>query len=129
MDMDIGFALCAIAKNAQRRRVLKQAAQKIETDTVCLPRADHISEAEDSGRQPKHVAVGTSQGLTGQLAGGISRDRDQRTVIFSCFELPEIALNPATRSVEDIFRPGKAHGFEDMIREAGPLTEIDIGIG
>ena len=45
-DMDVRFALLAVAEDAELCRVLAQPADEVEADAVRLPPADDVAEAE-----------------------------------------------------------------------------------
>src|SRR4029078_1710378 len=53
-DVHVGLALRAITQDAQLRRVVEQAARKVEADPVRLARSDHVAEAEGTARKAEH---------------------------------------------------------------------------
>src|SRR5215210_1398646 len=129
LDVDVRLALGAVAENSQRARVGEQAADEVEPDAVGLPRADDVAEAKDPRRQPEHEAVRREQGLAGELAGPVGRDRDQRAPILVRLGLSEVAVHAAPRGVEDARHPRLPSRLDHEVREVGAFVEIDRGLG
>src|SRR5262249_1036637 len=59
-DVDIRFALSSIPENSQLAWIFHQLPQKIKTDAVRLPRADHIPESEHPAGEIEHMTIRTN---------------------------------------------------------------------
>src|SRR5215813_8494476 len=91
-----------------------------------LPRTNDIAEAIRTSDKLEHVAIGTDQGLSCQLACAIRGNRNQRPVILRDFLFTQVAIDATTGSVENLCATGTAHGFNDIVRQAGALPEVDV---
>ncbi len=100
-DVDVGFALGAVAEDDQTARIGEQAPHEIEPDAVGLARPDHVAEAEDAAGEAEQGAIGGNERLAGELAGAIGRDRRERPVILVRFNCADIAIDAATRGIKD----------------------------
>src|SRR5215470_11698870 len=91
-----------------------------------LPRTHDIAEAIRTANKLEHVAIGTDQGLSCQLACAVRRNRSQWTVIFRDFLLAQVAIDAAAGGIENCPGARTPHGFNGIVGQAGALPEVDV---
>src|SRR6266853_938332 len=101
-DMDVGFALRAVAQNAQVVRQRLQTADEIEADSMRLARPHHVAEAESAGPDSEHRAIRSDQCFARKLAGAISGNWKKRAEVLSGLVLAQISIHAAPRRVEQL---------------------------
>ena len=101
-DMDIRFALPAVAEDAESCRVLAEPAHEIEPDAMGLPAAHDVAEAEDTASHIEHGAVGGDQRLAGQFTGAVGRDGNKRAMVLPGFHFADLTVDAAARGVQDL---------------------------
>src|SRR5512132_782066 len=96
LDVDVRLALLPVAKDSEPGRIFEEPTDEVEADTMSLPRADDVAEAEDPTCEAEHEAVRRDQGLGGQLARAVGGDGDHGPPVLVDLALAQIAVDPAS---------------------------------
>src|SRR5205807_521317 len=84
LDVEIGFALLAVAENVQFFRVLCKLHHEIENMSVAVALPEDRYEAKNAGPDAVAFGVGSDHSLAGQLRGAVKRSLHRKGCVFRC---------------------------------------------
>src|SRR5262249_19170040 len=93
--VNVRLALSSVSKNSHLVRIPQQLPQEIKSDTMRLSRSNDVAKPKASAHQFEHVAIRANQRLTRELAGSVSGNGNERSVILVCFRCAEVTVHAA----------------------------------
>ena len=105
LHVHVGFALRAVAKHVQRRRVGSEPLEEIEDMAMGVALAEHRDEAEDVALEAEALAIGLDQAFAGELRGAVERGLDRKRRVLRRREDGGLAIDRAGRGEGDRLQP------------------------
>ena len=105
--------------------IARQPAKEVIAHSVSLTGADDVAEPKNEATKTEHVAVRGDQGFSGQLAGAIGGNRQQRTMVLVNLLLTKVPVDATPGRVHDPSRTRQPHSFQNMVSQNSSGIEID----
>ncbi len=128
MDIQIAFALPAIAKDADLRRVGGKLTVEVEDVAMRISLAQNRHKSENRRAKAKAGAVRRYHCFPRQLAGGIQRRLHRERAVFGRGENVRLAIDRSGRGEGDPPDARGPHCFKDVMGGEGILLQIAAGM-
>ena len=111
--VDVGLALRAVAQDraAESDRRATCAGSRSPTPWVWRGPTT-LPNRNAAATRPNMCAVGADHRLAGELAGAVRRHRQHRPVVLGGLQVAELAVDAASRGVQEVTAPGLTHGLD-----------------
>ena len=128
LDVEVAFALGAIAEDAEVFGVFEELFVKIEDVAVGVAFAENGDEAKDDGADAEAFGVGGDEAFGGEFGGAVEGGLDGEGAIFRCRDAGGDAVDGAGAGKSDGFDAIAAHAFEDVPGDDNVLVEVSAGV-